>query len=294
MKTVLLAIAAFLTFSGYAHATSIVGDFDGDGVTDAAVDQPATGNWFIVQSSLGFKTVPNFGGPGFIPVAGDFDGDGKTDVAVYEVATGNWFVIGSTAGFFVAALNFGGPGFVAVPGDFDGDGRTDPTVYHEQTGNWFSLRSTAGFGTPALNFGGLQFAPGGNATPAGLPNVLGTYNGDGNSLQALCSNSLNDVNFDASVSLNISGQNGASFSGTGTFTSGNASNALTFSGTTTTNGDITGTFNFSLFVNGLFAGGGSGSFNGQLTDNQLGLVFEGQFTVGESCLVRGSGVVNRG
>jgi hypothetical protein len=293
MKTFLLAITAFLAFSSYAQATSVVGDFDGDGVTDAAVYQPATGNWFIVQSSLGFKVVPHFGGPGFVPVAGDYDGDGKTDVAVYEVATGHWFVIGSTVGFLAAALNFGGPGFVAVPGDFDGDGRTDPSVYHEQTGNWFSLRSTAGFAAPALNFGGLQFAPGGNATPAGLPNALGTYNGNGNSLQALCSDPFNDVSSNFSASLNISTQNGASFSGTGTLTGSNGFNTLTFTGTTTTNGDFTGTFTFSLFVGGLFAGGGSGTFNGQLTDNQLGLVFEGQFTVGESCLVRGSGVVNR-
>jgi hypothetical protein len=228
-----------------------------------------------------------------VPVAEDYDGDGKTDVAVYQVATGHWFVIGSTFGFFAAALNFGGPGFVAVPGDFDGDGRTDPSVYHEQTGNWFSLGSTAGFTTPALNFGGLQFAPGGNATPAGLPNVIGTYSGTTNGLQGLCSNVLNDLSANFSAAFNVSTQNGASFSGTGTLTSGNIFDAIALTGTTTTSGEVNGTFTFTSFVSGLFAGGGNGTFNGQLTDNQLQLDFAGQFTTGETCLVRGSGVVNR-
>lgn len=293
LKTLILASCVFFIVIDHAYGTSVAGDFDGDGITDAAVYQPATGHWFIVQSSLGFKSVPNFGGPGFVPVAGDYDGDGKTDVAVYEVTTGHWFVNGSAIGFFVPALNFGGPGFVAVPGDFDGDGKTDPSVYNEQTGNWFSQRSTAGFNTPALNFGGLQFAPGGNAHPVGLPNVLGTYNGTSSVLQGVCANAVNDDEFIFSAAFNISAQNGSSFSGSGTFTSGNIADTITLTGTTTTSGEVNGTFTFSLFVDGLFAGGGNGTFNGQLTNNQLKLDFEGQFTSGESCSIRGSAVVNR-
>jgi hypothetical protein len=47
MKTLLTTICILFTLSGYAYGTSVVGDFDGDGVSDAAVYHDATGNWFI-------------------------------------------------------------------------------------------------------------------------------------------------------------------------------------------------------------------------------------------------------
>ncbi len=143
-------------------------DFDADVKADAAVYQTSTGNWFAVQSTAGFGSVPHFGGSGFIPVPGDYDGDGAVDAAVYGTATGNWFVNGSSAGFFTPALNFGGAGYVPVPGDYDGDGKTDAGVYQTSTGNWFVVRSSSGIFSPAANFGGSGFVP-----------VPGDYDGDG-------------------------------------------------------------------------------------------------------------------
>ncbi len=43
-------------------------DYDGDGQTDTAVYQQSSGNWFINQSTDGFRSHPSFGGPGFVPV----------------------------------------------------------------------------------------------------------------------------------------------------------------------------------------------------------------------------------
>jgi FG-GAP-like repeat len=143
-------------------------DFDGEGVTDAAVYQSSSGNWFVVGSSAGFfAPAVNFGGSGYLPVPGDYDGDGETDVAVYQQSTGNWFVVGSTSGFFTPALNFGGAGYIAVPGDYDGDGKTDAAVYQSNTGNWFIVGSTSGF-RQVLGFGGSGYVP-----------VPGDYDGDG-------------------------------------------------------------------------------------------------------------------
>jgi len=142
-------------------------DFDGDGVTDVAVYEEGTGNWFVMDSSSSFfSPALNFGGAGFVPVPGDYDGDGVTDAAVYEESTGNWFFVGSTSGFG-SQLGFGGAGFIPVPGDYDGDGVMDAAVYEESTGNWFFVGSTSGFNSQ-LGFGGTGFIP-----------VPEDYDGDG-------------------------------------------------------------------------------------------------------------------
>jgi len=57
-----------LAFGG-AGFIPVPGDYDGGGVTDAAVYEEATGNWFVVGSTSGFFTPAlSFRGPGFVPV----------------------------------------------------------------------------------------------------------------------------------------------------------------------------------------------------------------------------------
>jgi aldose sugar dehydrogenase len=141
-------------------------DFDRDGVSDIAVYQTSTGNWFYMRSTLGFGQHLNFGGANFLPVPGDYDGDGETDEAVYDTSNGNWFIAQSTAGFRIHA-NFGGSGFIPVPGDYDGDGKVDVAVYQTGTGNWLAVGSTDGF-LQHLAFGGSGYLP-----------VAADYDGDG-------------------------------------------------------------------------------------------------------------------
>ncbi len=75
-------------------------DYDGDGITDAAVYHPSTGTWTIRTASSGFTAGSTFqwGVPGDVPVPGDYDGDGKADMAVYRRASGLWFIRQSTTG----------------------------------------------------------------------------------------------------------------------------------------------------------------------------------------------------
>ena len=100
-------------------SSSIIMDFDGDGVTDISFYRPSDGTWHI----YGRKTVVQFGGPDYWPVPGDYDGDGITDFAYYDPETSTWHIKG------MPNVTFGAKGDEPVPGDYDGDGITDIAVY---------------------------------------------------------------------------------------------------------------------------------------------------------------------
>ena len=88
---------------GQAGDVPAPGDYNGDGIMDAAVYRPSTGAWII----RGQATVI-FGLPMDVAVPGDYNRDGVTDIAVYRPSTGEWLAPGQTT------LQFGNPGDVPV------------------------------------------------------------------------------------------------------------------------------------------------------------------------------------
>ncbi len=97
---------------GWSAAVPVPGDYDGDRRTDIAVYHPATGNWYIRQSST--KTLMtgapvNWGWSEATPIPGDYDNDGKVDIAVYHAPTGRWFIRQSSTGTLMtgAPINWG-------------------------------------------------------------------------------------------------------------------------------------------------------------------------------------------
>lgn len=153
----------------------VSGDFDGDGKTDLALYQEATGTWQIrfSGSEYGLLEVPGLGGSGLTTLAGDFDGDGKDDPVIYNEATGDWKVWKSLSGYVPVTVNLGGLGFKPTLGDYNGMLMEDMAVYQEARGYWLIILSE----TTALSY--YEFGADGY-----IP-VTGDYDGDGKTDMAL-------------------------------------------------------------------------------------------------------------
>jgi hypothetical protein len=83
----------------------VVGDFDGDGYTDAGVYYPKRGRWYLNETSAGFQSFI-FGFRSTLPLVGDYDGDGRSDVGIYLGGkSARWYLLQSGSGY--KAFQFG-------------------------------------------------------------------------------------------------------------------------------------------------------------------------------------------
>ncbi|MBT3193110.1 MAG: hypothetical protein HN341_11200, partial [Verrucomicrobia bacterium] len=118
-----------------------VGDYNGDGLDDAAWFVPANRTIFVVYSDAdntvrGDNPQATFGPFGArrddIPVRGDFDGDGTDDPAAFRVADGKIRVMESGTGVRWTST-YGNRDWLPAVTDYNGDGQDDlawfmPTV----------------------------------------------------------------------------------------------------------------------------------------------------------------------
>lgn len=153
---------------------TVPADYNGDGATDVATFQPATGTWSIIDLRLdqpaprGPQEVrtAQWGGPGDRAAPADYTGDGIIDLAVYRPGTSTWHVRRSEDGAS-EAVRWGARGDVPVPGDYDGDRRADLAVFRPSTGDWL-IRPSNGAPTYQVRVGGAGDRP-----------APGDYDGDG-------------------------------------------------------------------------------------------------------------------
>lgn len=176
-------------------AGPVPADYDGDGITDLAYYEKASGTWGILYSDSGQAVTAQWGGPGFIPTPADFDGDDKADPCLYQESTGTWYVLLSNRGHLQASAIWGGPGYQAVPADYDNDGRADLCVYNKTTGEWHVLLSGSGYTTSGSGtWGNAAYKP-----------VPGDYDGDGRADLMVYADSIADW----AILLSGSGYTGA-------------------------------------------------------------------------------------
>lgn len=78
--------------TAYVPPQPVIGDYDGDGRSDAAVFVPGSGMWNVQGSKAGLMTR-QWGATGDIPVPADYDADGRDDFAVWRPSTGEWHIL---------------------------------------------------------------------------------------------------------------------------------------------------------------------------------------------------------
>lgn len=141
---------------GYGAPSDIglVGDFDGDTITDFAVYRD--GFWYLDYFN---DTIANaiviFGGSATTdtPIVGDFNNDGRADIGIYR-NNGVWYLDYNLNGAPDHISGFGGlAGDLPVVGDFNGDGNTDRAIFRQ--GQWFIDTNWDGVVDAIHFFGGL-------------------------------------------------------------------------------------------------------------------------------------------
>ncbi len=98
-------------------AKHVEGDYDGDGVSDPAVYDDSTGDWFILKQVGDGRVLSwyqDWGFPGAVAVPGDYNGNLRNDLAVYCPESGEWWIRTLEGEELNWAMDWGYPSAVPV------------------------------------------------------------------------------------------------------------------------------------------------------------------------------------
>lgn len=149
---------------------AVVGDWNGDGVTDVGVFRPNGGMWYLDQGNVSWNGSPviapfQFGGAGDAAVVGRWLGGNVDHVGVFRPSQGTWFLDKSHTSYtpgnaFVFA--FGGPGDIPLIGQWLGDGIDYVAVFRAKKGQWYLNKIQGDYNSSTafqIAFGGIGDLP---------------------------------------------------------------------------------------------------------------------------------------
>jgi hypothetical protein len=165
---------------GAANAgwTTLVGDWDGNGTSDAGLFDPATSTFYLTdayQTGVAQYTF-GYGVPdaGWIPLVGDWDGNGTSGVGLFD-PTNSTFYLTDTLATGMAEYTFGygvpNAGWEPIVGDWNGTGSTGVGLYDPHS-SCFYLTATLAAGYAEYTFGY-------GVPDAGWQPLVGDWNGNG-------------------------------------------------------------------------------------------------------------------
>lgn len=144
----------------------VVGDWDGDGVTDVGVYRPSRGEFLLRLGSGTVVTVVG-GNEADLPVAGDWDGDGFDTVGLFrsDAKLGQSFLLTNTrveaspTPDFDIIVALGQPGDLPVAGDWDGDQVDTVGIFRPSAGTFVQINDFAGGFPVSFDFGAAGDLP---------------------------------------------------------------------------------------------------------------------------------------
>lgn len=171
----------------------VIGDYDGDGISDIAVRRPSSQFWYVLNSSGRDLLTGNSDGISRrrfglqstdIPVPADYDGDGVTDLAVRRPSSQTWYILNSSGvdpignnADGISRVKFGTQvEDIPVPADYDGDGKADLAVRRPST-RFFYIKNSSGQDQITGNSDGITRLRFGNQS-TDIP-LTGDYDVDG-------------------------------------------------------------------------------------------------------------------
>jgi len=140
---------------GTAGDISIVGDWNGDGFSDAGIFRPSTGYWYFDYNLDGIVDKSfRYGGSTDQIIKGDWDGEGKDGIAIFRPSTGYWYFDYNLDGIVDNTFRYGGNDDRIIAGKWNSTLQDGIAIFRNSTGYWYFDYNLDGVVDQSFRYGG--------------------------------------------------------------------------------------------------------------------------------------------